>query len=80
MWALQVQFLLQIIVNRICILLPGPSQRVSLFYLLKYALIRANLLYAVLAKVHHRRLDHWHQPFRVLHLDTSKTTDLDKVP
>ncbi|KAF8600126.1 hypothetical protein BDV93DRAFT_448286 [Ceratobasidium sp. AG-I] len=27
MWALQVQFLLQIIVNRICILLPGPSQR-----------------------------------------------------
>ncbi|KAG8764412.1 hypothetical protein FRC12_008108, partial [Ceratobasidium sp. 428] len=26
-WALQVQFLLQIIVNRICILLPTPSQR-----------------------------------------------------
>ncbi|KAG8703146.1 hypothetical protein FRC09_004323 [Ceratobasidium sp. 395] len=33
-WALQVQFLLQIIVNRICILLPTPSQRFWLKFII----------------------------------------------
>ncbi|KAJ1305465.1 hypothetical protein OPQ81_000473 [Rhizoctonia solani] len=43
MWALQVQFLLQIIVNRICILLPTPSRKFWLKFIIAAWITAINL-------------------------------------
>ncbi|KAB5592700.1 hypothetical protein CTheo_3843 [Ceratobasidium theobromae] len=43
MWALQVQFLLQIIVNRICILLPTPSRKFWLKFTIAFWITAINI-------------------------------------
>ncbi len=77
MWALQVQFLLQIIVNRLCILLATESQRVRRVSLLNPPSHRIRL---ELDSLGHRSVYPSHQHFCLLYLDSRQASNQYKVP
>lgn len=78
MWAFQVQFLLQIIVNRICILLPTPSRKFWLKFIIGAWITAINIsVYCIwvpaklqISKKYHDINVYWDRTEKVLYLIT----------